>query len=1687
MCAAFAAISVSAAERTWLGGTGNLWSDPANWQDGALPAAGDTVVLASDATAKNICLDIDTPLLGGIAIADRDAAAEWQITNRVHHLAVDGDFTIGANNTLVLYAPVNPNTARGLVKRGVGSLSLCATNTFSGKVVVEEGRVMADFDEAYGVCPATLVPDAIILRNRGILGNGQHVNNMTIAATRGITIEQDGELCPRNDGAFTILSPITGTGDLYLCSQVGVTVIGGACTYTGKTYLGGPGRYATQNQGRLRMIEGGSLPPATELVITEGYNAILNLNETTQEVAGITANATFQINAGTLIVRTDAGEIPFTNIEIMQSANLVFDGGSGCAVPAFAANSAGTFFLAGGSMRLAANTALGKMSLVAANGTAITTDAGVTALANSMMLNGTVKLTTAETVTLTGSLSTAGEAETLATLRVEGAGILFGTADRTIRTFDINPVTGETTPVILTGYIWSSNPAVRTLPTQGETVFFGSCATTGGGQTIDGTGVGVSNPADLGSASESVTVQNNGTLILYAASGIPPADDPDAVLTVAYAVALDATSTLRIAGAGLVQFDGSLSGNGAVEVEGNVSFENADLSAFTGTLNLTGKTASFASADLRAVPVTAANGTLAVKEDGTLTLGTVSGTLKTAGAGTVRITGSEAGQTVTLTVSEGVTELAAPAACVENGTIVAGATLRLAGDNGDQIADTATLRIDGTFDLNGCSETVARYHNEATAHDRNGSEARIINSSETEAILTSCGANANARSYFFGAITETVGKIRLAHSGPGGMGMFGASGAIAPSSIALSDIDLITYNTPTEIEFRFHEAKQSSYVVSVAEIQLTYQGIPIPEDAINRTGSYASSNLNQGESVGNLFDNDATTFWKPAVGQKPASVYIRLNYPVRVDGYRLCAPPDWQNRPITWDVYTYRWTPTNYVLADSRKNETIVDRPTTADYSGNWSSVFTFNQAIYPRDAFGEETDIELLTPGKRLLRLCSAQPIRTGRISGPGQISLEDGTTFAPADLTGWTGEFVQQNAGDAARLSRVLLDAERGAAEQPARIIHAGQANISIENGTGTPVALLLDESYEDGAILYGRLADGAGKMGLVKRGVNRLTLNMQDAAYTGETRIEAGTLRVVGAIPPSACTARYLRFTPSAYSGTDNNGYNWGMNDFQLLAADGTVVPIPAGTTLSSTYGFHATANAANMIDGNISTRCLVMSKSGSQVTKFPFVTFDFGIPVTFSGYRWYTPHGNDADKNRVSTQWTLEASLDGTVWDTVDARTDPYSPSQYGSGNAGQLRGPYALEGESAGTVDSLHTLPAAFFAETDERVARNTVLKARYFRFAPYEIRTNTGTYSYGWQIAEFSLFKDGERIPWTAAATASSVSAPFSDATGPANAINNNLEKSGNNRFFSRTMPNDLIIDAGEAVTFDAYGFVYGPNTPERQPVSWDLFISGDGETWHRIDNRNNLRAELTASDFTTCGPFSIADRFPLLSAGPGNALGDASPVTIAANAALELKTGHEVFGPLSGDGMLALLSNACADINVPAETAARFDGSVSGQGILAKSGAGTQALTGTSDFQGELRVYEGTLSLDQVALDGVNTLTLKGGSLNGTGATLSGQTLDVAFSGGTYLGTMTGIGTLSVTGDVVYAVPEGLDRPFHKVLFTYDAIDSASADALRQGIPEHPLPQSLQLYISVTEHACKLSYGYEGTVIILK
>ena len=288
---------------TWTGGNGD-WFAEDGWEGGLMPETGDDVVLAGTTGATLNLQGRETVPLASLAFGDA-TGGDWALTNGTLRIADNGAVFTNSKWVTVKISAVIAG-AGDLVKRGDGTLALSGANTFTGRLVIEGGRLQPETDAALGPVPAAYRADAIVLRD-GILGSSSDVNTTattTIVPTRGMTLEGAGELGPRSGNILCVQAPIVGTGDLRLSLQMGRVRLEAANGYTGRTVLGYKGSYWAGAQCRLEVTADGALPETTQLeVANTSATASISLNATTQRVAAVSVGATAKL----MLYGNDAG------------------------------------------------------------------------------------------------------------------------------------------------------------------------------------------------------------------------------------------------------------------------------------------------------------------------------------------------------------------------------------------------------------------------------------------------------------------------------------------------------------------------------------------------------------------------------------------------------------------------------------------------------------------------------------------------------------------------------------------------------------------------------------------------------------------------------------------------------------------------------------------------------------------------------------------------------------------------------------------------------------------------------------------------------------------------------------------------------------------------------------------------------------------------------------------------------------------------------------------------------------------------------------------------------------------------------------------------------------------------------------------------------------------------------------
>ena len=1027
--------------------------------------------------------------------------------------------------------------------------------------------------------------------------------------------------------------------------------------------------------------------------------------------------------------------------------------------------------------------------------------------------------------------------------------------------------------------------------------------------------------------------------------------------------------------------------------------------------------------------------------------------------GPVYITGANYsidGNMLTVTSGDGLLVAQTPSS-VQHLKIAEGASLKLGIDN--PFGANHTLLVFGTLDVNGKTFSALRIGNatDMTNVDRS-IYGRVINTSSVGSAIT---LTSSTSSYYWGTFEEQPGKIEIVSCLESPFNITG----LAASSASFSSINMIgaskfqVLDNPNWVKFVFQPPVDGTKPMRLGEISMTYKGVPVTIASATASSTSQVSSV----SVENLFDRRANTCWQAASTGEQTITFSTSDL-AAIDGYRITpfdgTDQDTSYRPSGWDVYVKRVDLNGWFLVDSRRNYQWYSRQRTTS-----STNILFSAESRPGNPFNGNTAISLGTNTSS--RFSSTEPLAFGALTGAGGISIEDGSTFAPGDLSGYTGIFTASTRSAAAYLRGALALSASAHAEQPVSITSA--QNLAIVNGGSEPVSVLLDDTRA-GEHLFGKLSDGEnGQLGLVKRGSGERVIETEDASYTGPTVVHGGTLTVARRRTTiSSVTARYIRITPLAASGNDTS-YPWTMNEFILLDANGNTVAWPTGTTAQKvgTGGDH-TAKPSFLIDTDTTTRMLVKADS-SGTYKYPPVVIDTVTGVTFASYEWYP--ATQYAENRTPTSWMVEVSntgVDGS-WTTCAIGSQDYT----GSSDTG-MRGPFALNGGAQSSGTKFTTLNPTLFASGTVRDTHRK-LKAQYIRFTVYETYDpDADENAWGWQLTEISLMKDGERIAWPSETTASMMGSSImgGDHTNLCNNVLSYGDGSAGNcdRCFIRGMPSYVVINAHKVLEFDAYSLTstsYKNSQNCRLPRTWDLEVSFDGTTYYKVDTMRNYEPteDVLTKSYQELGPFPVAEKWPLLDMGAGDSLGDCSPVAISNNATLKLATDYEKFGPLSGTGTLDLVLNAVGEINVCAP--ATFSGSVTGSGTLAVCGDSVQ-------------------TFDDATLSGAKTLELNGGAIAGT-ASFGGSDVTVAFNGGATRAALSDIGTLTVTGGVKYALPDVSSMDAYSVtLFTATSIPAASQTLLSEG-EFAGATRRWKWGVTVTDTTVTLHGNKRGTVIMIQ
>jgi autotransporter-associated beta strand protein len=353
-----AAGQAQATDYTWTGSTSGNWSNSMNWSSAPVFNADSGIVFNSSSANLTNFIDVDRTvgaisfdqLASGVSIRlDNGSSTGRTLTlgnatvaptitvvgnSTVTHtigstsnggVALGGNLTVNVDSAtldatiLTIARPVSGGF--GITKEGTGLLYLNATNTYTGKTVVNGGRVRIANTGSLGANPGSFVADQVTL-NSGSL----YLPSSGSLGNRGITLGAGGGGFIANNGAsFTIDASIAGTGNLTQqgFSQGFTLTLSANNTFSGATSINSPGS-ATMVLTAINALQNSAID--TTNTVTGNATAGFRLNygaNTNLNIGGLIGNKDLST-----IFRTDGnyGTVTTITLNTVDGKDLSYSG-----------------------------------------------------------------------------------------------------------------------------------------------------------------------------------------------------------------------------------------------------------------------------------------------------------------------------------------------------------------------------------------------------------------------------------------------------------------------------------------------------------------------------------------------------------------------------------------------------------------------------------------------------------------------------------------------------------------------------------------------------------------------------------------------------------------------------------------------------------------------------------------------------------------------------------------------------------------------------------------------------------------------------------------------------------------------------------------------------------------------------------------------------------------------------------------------------------------------------------------------------------------------------------------------------------------------------------------------------------------------------------------------------------------
>jgi len=546
---------------TWTGAQNPNWKTNANWLGGAAPTGngGENLVFPSGAsnlstnnninnsTFNSITISGSGYTIGGSAItlgagglADSSIAGTNTVNLATTFAATRAVTVSNAGTTLTISGVISG--AGGVTKAGAGTVTLSATNTYTGVTTINAGTIAVAADARLGTAPAVATAGKLTFGG----GTLRTTASFTLAANRGIALTGAGTISTDPGTTLTYGGIIAGASPLTKAGT-GTLIVSGANTYTGVTTIGA---------GTLQLGATNAVPSGSAVTVSGG--AIFDLRGFSDAIGSLAGAGTVTSGAAGAVVLTAGGNNSSTTFSgVMQNGSgtvALAKTGTGTLTWSGVNTYSGTTTVSAGVLDVQNNSSLGTTAgaTTVASGAALQLDGSGLVVAEPITLSGTGvagggalrqpantntwsgaitlgsaarmnadagTLTVSGGITNGGFLLTVGGAgnTTISTTAISGTGGLTKDGTGTVTLSASNTYTGTTTvsagTLLVNGSQGSSAVSLNG-GTLGGTGTVGAITSTGsGGSVAPGVGVGIlaSGNVNWSSGSPGFVVQLNGT------------------------------------------------------------------------------------------------------------------------------------------------------------------------------------------------------------------------------------------------------------------------------------------------------------------------------------------------------------------------------------------------------------------------------------------------------------------------------------------------------------------------------------------------------------------------------------------------------------------------------------------------------------------------------------------------------------------------------------------------------------------------------------------------------------------------------------------------------------------------------------------------------------------------------------------------------------------------------------------------------------------------------------------------------------------------------------------------------------------------------------------------------------------------------------------------------------------------